>query len=227
MGNNTLIKLQNVSRNYELGDTEIRALNNIDYTINKGDYIVVAGPSGSGKSTLLNMVGCIDQPTKGQIFFDNIETTKHSLEDLNSLRLLNIGFIFQSFNLIPVLSVYENIELPLLFRNMDKRSIQEKVNYVLKKVGLEDRGKHFPSNLSGGQRQRVAIARALVGEPNLIIADEPTANLDKKTAQNIIELLKELNKEDNVTILIASHDENVIRQANQVVIIEDGQIIKK
>ena len=224
MKNNVLIELKEVSKKYQLGDTEINALDKVNYIVNKGDYIVVAGPSGSGKSTLLNMIGCIDQPTIGEIFFDKIEITKHNLEDLNNLRLLNIGFIFQSFNLIPVLSVYENVELPLLFRNMCKRKIRERVEYVLKKVGLGDRGKHFPSNLSGGQRQRVAIARALVGEPNLIIADEPTANLDRITAQNIIELLKALNKDDNVTIIIASHDDNVIRQTSQVITIEDGKI---
>ena len=222
----SFIKFKNITKLYHLGDAEIRALDGVSYSVNAGDFTVVAGPSGSGKSTFLNILGCIDKPTSGQLLFQERDITGIPLEDLNDLRLRQIGFIFQSFNLIPVLSTYENVELPLLFTSMKKDQIRERVEYVLQKVGLADRMHHLPANLSGGQRQRVAIARALAGNPSLIIADEPTASLDRKTSRSVIDLLSTLNEKDNVTVVLASHDPDIIERAKTKLHIQDGKLVK-
>ena len=187
--------------------------------------MVIAGPSGSGKSTLLNMVGCIDKPSEGRLIFDGVDITQIPVEKLNHLRLKHIGFIFQSFNLVPVLTAFENIELPLLFRGLDNKSIKERVEKYLHRVGIADKMHQKPSNLSGGQRQRLAIARALAGNPSLIVADEPTASLDRKNAESILSLLKELNEESGVTIVLASHDPAIIELTKKKLFMRDGQMV--
>lgn len=219
-----LVEVKNISKIYKLDKTAIRAIDDLTYTIRKGDFIVLGGPSGSGKTTLLNMIGCIDKPTEGAVIFAGEDITGIPIEALYRLRLQNIGFIFQSFNLIPVLTAFENVELPLLFKNMDGATIRSNVERSLIRVGLQDKMNQKPANLSGGQRQRVAIARALAGDPSLIVADEPTASLDRKNAGLIIELLKELNEESGVTIVLASHDPLVISYAKTKLFITDGKI---
>ncbi len=216
--------LKEVTKYYHLGDVLITALSDVNFSLQGGDFVVHAGPSGSGKSTVLHLMGCIDKPDKGRIMVDNTDTTEISLEALTTLRKEKIGFIFQSFNLIPVLTAYENVELPLLFTEMKALEIKNRVKDVLRKVGLHDRMNHYPSKLSGGQQQRVAIARALAGHPRLILADEPTANLDSKTGTDILDLLLNLNREEKVTILIATHDPIIMEKANKIIHIKDGRI---
>lgn len=187
--------------------------------------IVVAGPSGSGKSTLLNILGCIDKPDTGRVIVDGIDTIPLPLEDLANFRLKEIGFIFQTFNLIPVLTAYENVEFPLLFRKIHADERKQLVQDAFKDVGLEDRMYHYPLELSGGQQQRVSIARALAGRPNIILADEPTANLDSQTGKEIIRILLDLNQQRNVTIILASHDQEVINRIGRVLQLRDGTIV--
>ncbi len=217
-------ELDKITKTYKLGDVVITALSDVNFSMQEGDFVVLAGPSGSGKSTILHLLGCIDKPDKGRVMVDNIDTTAMSLEALTTLRQEKIGFIFQSFNLIPVLTAYENVELPLIFAGMKPMEIKNRVKDVLRKVGLHDRMNHYPSKLSGGQQQRVAIARALAGQPHLILADEPTANLDSKTGAEILDLLMGLNREEKVTILIASHDPIIMKKANKIIRIKDGMI---
>jgi putative ABC transport system ATP-binding protein len=217
-----LVDIQDISRIYYLGSSELKALNNLSCKVGKGDFLVIAGPSGSGKTTLLNIIGCIDKPSSGRIIFERKDITDISLDKLNPLRLNHIGFIFQSFNLIPVLTAYENVELPLLFKGLGTREIRELAEKFLHRVGIADKMHQRPSSLSGGQRQRLSIARALAGNPTLIVADEPTANLDRKNAESIIELMRELNKELGVTVVIASHDQMVIEHASSRLFIQDG-----
>lgn len=172
------------------------------------------------------MIGCIDKPSSGSIYFENKDITQVSLEDLNDLRLKKLGFIYQAFNLIPVLTAYENIEIPLVFKTSNQEYIKSRINKILAQVGLSDRASHRPNKLSGGQRQRVAIARALAGEPILVIADEPTASLDSKTSSAILDLLVELNKNNNVTMIIASHDPLVVERAGRRINMRDGRIVE-
>lgn len=225
MAGDVISKLVNVSKYYGSGEARITALNKINLSIFRGDIVVLAGLSGSGKSTLLHMLGCIDKPDEGQVFIENIDTSLISLEQLASLRLTKIGFIFQSFNLIPVLTAYENIELPLLFKGVEKKKIKERVNDVMDKVGLYDRKHHYPRQMSGGQQQKVAIARAIVGKPAFILADEPTANLDSKTGAEILHLLMQLNIIENVTVVVSSHDSVVLNRIEHNVHIRDGQVV--
>ncbi len=220
-----LVQVENISRNYYLDKTEVCALDNVSFQICRGDFVVLAGPSGSGKTTLLNVIGCIDKPTLGKVFFEGIDITDTPLEKLNHLRLKKIGFIFQTFNLIPVLTAFENIELPLLFKGYDQKTIKDLAGKYLERVGLSDKRDQMPSTLSGGQRQRLAIARALAGSPSLIVADEPTASLDRKNATSIIELLRELNGEFAVTVVLASHDPMVIEHSKTKLFMRDGRVV--
>lgn len=223
MSNKALVKFNGVSKVYQLGETAVHALNHISISINEGDFAVISGPSGSGKSTLLNILGCIDKPTSGQVSVNGIDITAAPLESLYDLRLNTFGFVYQSFNLVPVLTAFENVELPLIFKasNEDRKA---QILKALSAVGLADRVKHRPNKLSGGQRQRVAIARAIVGNPKILIADEPTANLDSKTSESIIELLQDLNENHGVTVIVASHDPIVIKKARQHLEVCDGEI---
>ncbi len=222
-----LVKLTGVKKSYKLGETVVPALRGINLEIKAGEFTSVIGVSGSGKSTLLNLVGCLDQPTEGSITISGQEVTKMNEIQQCDLRNEKIGFIFQSFNLVPVLSVWENVELPLLVKaKLSLSERQNRVATVISAVGLEEFKEHRPDQLSGGQRQRVAIARALVTNPSLVLADEPTANLDSKTAHMILDLMANLNKTQNVTFLFCSHDEKLIGRVGRIVRIEDGVIVE-
>ena len=222
----SLVEIKNVHRTYQLGESNVHALRGIDLSLKRGDFTAVIGASGSGKTTLLNMVGCLDEPDLGQIIIDGKDVSQLSENQRSDLRNRKIGFIFQSFNLIPVLNVFENVEIPLVIRDdLTASQKQALVTQAIKDVGLESFAHHRPDQLSGGQRQRVAIARALVADPILILADEPTANLDSKTAHMIIDLLINLNKQKHVTFFFCSHDEKLIGRVDRVVRISDGQVV--
>ena len=219
------IELKNVTKNYQLGKITVPALKGVDLQIQHGEFTVIAGPSGSGKTTALNLIGCMDTPTGGTVTVAGKDTSKLKETELTQLRLDKIGFIFQSFNLISVLDVFDNVEFPLLLKkDMTKAQRRERVMYFIRKVGLEGHLKHRPTELSGGQRQRVAIARALVTKPEIVLADEPTANLDSKTGQSIIDLMKEINATEKTTFLFSTHDHAVISQARRVIKLQDGLI---
>lgn len=219
------IELKNVHKSYQLGETKIQALRGLNLNLHSGEFTALIGTSGSGKTTLLNLIGCLDSPDSGEIKIDRQNVAKLPESELCQIRNHKIGFIFQSFHLIPVLNVFENIELPLTLRpEFDERARKEKVEQALIDVGLQDFILHKPDQLSGGQRQRVAIARALVKNPELILADEPTANLDSETTQKMVDLLFDLNQKRKVTFFFCSHDEKLIRQVARVLRIKDGQI---
>lgn len=223
---NILIKMENVNKTYFMGDEKIKALDNVNLSIQEGEYHVIMGPSGSGKSTFLNLVGALDIPTDGEIYFEDVPLSNFNKKQLASLRAYKIGFIFQSFNLVPVITALENVMLPLIFQKFTKKDRIKRGKEILEKVGLGDRLDHTPDELSGGQQQRVAIARALAGNPKLILADEPTANLDLTTGLEIVELLKKLNKETGVTIINSTHDLKLIDIADRISWIRDGSIIR-
>lgn len=221
----TIVKLENIQKTYKLGTVEVPALRGLNFEIRKGEFTALIGSSGSGKTTLLNLIGCIDEPDSGTILIDDKNISELNENEKSLLRNEKIGFIFQSFNLIPVLNVFENIELPLLIKkNISKEERKQRVLSALTDVGLSDFVNHWPEKLSGGQRQRVAIARALVTHPQLILADEPTANLDSQTAHKIIDLLLDLNQKKSVTFLFCSHDEKLIGRVSRVARIQDGLI---
>lgn len=222
--NSVVAQLVDVSKYYGSGEGRIKALDNVSISVRRGDSAVLVGPSGSGKSTLLHLLGCIDKQDEGSVIIDGIDTSSKGLDELAPLRLDKIGFVFQSFNLIPVLTAYENIELPLLFRGYDQGYIKHRVNEVLEMVHLQDRMHHYPRHMSGGQQQRVAIARALVGNPALILADEPTANLDSRTGADILELLLYLKQKDSITLVLSSHDSVVLERISNVIHIMDGRV---
>lgn len=224
-----LVILHDVVKSYELGKTIVPALQGVNLTIQRREFTVVMGPSGSGKSTLLNIMGCLDRPTSGSYQFDGVEISNRDFDDLAALRNEKIGIIFQSFNLIPVLDVIENVEFPCLLRKQQEpaKALRARVEALCEDVGLSAFLKHRPDELSGGQRQRVAIARALVTQPELVLADEPTANLDSKTSEQIIALMQRLNEQMGVTFLFSTHDPRVMQHARRVVFIEDGKIVEK
>lgn len=220
-----LIVLKNLHRTYELGETKVHALCGVDLILRSGEFTALIGASGSGKSTLLNLIGCLDEPDQGEIWIDQKNISSLTDFEKGVLRNQKIGFIFQSFNLIPVLSVFENVELPLTIdKTLTAVERRHRVLQVLEDVGLAEFVNHAPEKLSGGQRQRVAIARALVTNPSLVLADEPTANLDSTTAHRIIDLLHEMNQKKKVTFFFCSHDEKLIKRVDRVVRIQDGQI---
>lgn len=221
----SLIRVENVSKQYHLGNQVVPALNHVTLTIDEGVFLAIAGPSGSGKSTLLNLIGCIDTPTSGRILIDGREISGHTPDELAGLRARSIGFIFQTFNLLPVLSAEENVEYPLLqFKELGPAERRARVAKFLSIVHLSKFAHHRPNELSGGQRQRVAIARALATHSKIILADEPTANLDSKTGSEIIELMKELNRSFHTTFVFSTHDKKVIAKADRLVRIHDGRI---
>ena len=228
-GGTPLVSLRSIVKEYQLGKTLVPALRGVDLDVQRGEFTVVMGPSGSGKSTLLNIIGCLDRPTSGNYRFDGQEIGRQDFDDLAGLRNEKIGIIFQSFNLIPVLDVIENVEFPCLMRK-EKEPIAElraRVKSLCEDVGLGPYLKHRPDELSGGQRQRVAIARALITRPELVLADEPTANLDSKTSEQIIALMQRLNEERGVTFVFSTHDPRVMQHAKRVVYIADGKIVDK
>lgn len=217
-----VINMSNINKIYSMGSSEFKALDNINLSINKGEYVAIVGPSGAGKSTLMNIIGCLDTPSGGEYILDGLNT-KCSDSKLAEIRNKKIGFIFQNYNLLPKLNVLENVELPLLYLGMGNSEIKERALSALKKVGLETHLKHKPNELSGGQKQRVAIARALVTEPQIILADEPTGALDSKTGREVLNMLEDLNKEGN-TIIIITHDKEIAAEAKRMITVRDGII---
>jgi len=222
----SILRFQNVSRLYHQGDETIRALDSVNLTLQRGEFVAIAGPSGSGKTTLLNVSVGLDQPSEGKVWVGGQDLTGMSAPQLARLRLNEVGFIFQSYNLVPVLSAQENAELILLLRGLPAAERKRSVLQVLKEVGLEGLENRRPSELSGGQQQRVAVARAIVAEPALVLADEPTANLDSETAFALIELMEKLNQEHNTTFLFSTHDPRVMKRAKRIIYLLDGRVEK-
>jgi putative ABC transport system ATP-binding protein len=218
-----IIQLDAIKKYYEMGSSIVKALDGINLSINKGDFIAIVGPSGSGKSTMMNMVGALDLPTKGEIYLDNQNIAHMDESHLAQIRGSKIGFVFQTFNLIPTLTALENIALPMMFHGISKEERIERAEKILSQVKLEHRKKHFPGELSGGERQRVAVGRALANNPEVILADEPTGNLDSKTGQEIMKLFIDLNKQGK-TIILVTHDLSLTKFANKIVRLRDGKI---
>ena len=222
----SIVSIIDVVKEYQLGTTVVPALRGVSLDVHRGEFISIAGPSGSGKTTLLNLIGCVDVATRGTVRVVGQDTASLSERELTRLRLDTIGFIFQSFNLVGVLSVFQNVEFPLLLqgrlRGPERRA---RVMTLLEQVGLADHARHRPNELSGGQRQRVAVARALVGSPQIVLADEPTANLDSETGERIIDLMKEMNQRDGTTFIFSTHDAKVMAHADAVIRLADGKIV--
>jgi len=219
-----IVRVSKVTRTFQLGKTEVLALKGVDLSIAAGHYVSIMGPSGSGKSTLFNMIGGLDKPSSGKVFIDEVDIAQLDAYELAWLRCRKIGYIFQTFNIIPVMTALENVTLPMIFAGVHNDAAVEKGIQLLKLVGLGDRFRHKPSELSGGQQQRVAVARALANDPAIILADEPTGNLDLTTGEEIIALLKSLSRERNVTIISATHDIKMLNVSDKVVWIRDGRI---
>ncbi|HKC45062.1 MAG TPA: ABC transporter ATP-binding protein [Burkholderiales bacterium] len=221
----SLVRIENVSKDYLLGEQRVEALRDVTLNVEEGVFLAIAGPSGSGKSTLLNLIGCIDTPTRGRILIDGQDVSGKTPDQLADLRARTIGFVFQTFNLLPVLSAEENVEYPLLqFAELTKEERRERVASFLKVVQLSKYARQRPNQLSGGQRQRVAIARALATKPKIVLADEPTANLDHRTGDGILALMKEINRTFGTTFIFSTHDKKVMAMADRLVRIEDGKI---
>ncbi len=222
----SVIRLNDVWKIYRMGDVEVQALRGLTLDIKKGEFVAIMGPSGSGKSTAVNMVGCLDVPTKGQVYLEEHDISKLSESNLAQIRGRKIGFIFQQFNLIGTLTAQENVALPMMFQGISEERRLKKAQELLKLVDLDNRMDHRPTELSGGQQQRVAIARSLSNNPEVILADEPTGNLDSKTGSSVIDFLKKLNKEEKKTIVMVTHDENVAKQASRIAYLKDGKTVK-
>ncbi len=222
--NDIAVKTVSVIKEYQMGGTILQALKGIDVEIKRGEYISIMGPSGSGKSTLFNMIGALDRPTSGTVYIDDVNLLELSPGEIAWLRCWKIGYIFQTFNLIPVMTALENVTLPMIFAGIPSHERREKGMELLRKVGLDHRADHKPSELSGGQQQRVAIARSLANNPSIILADEPTGNLDLKTGRDIINILKEMNEEEHVTIISATHDLKMLDVSDRVIYIRDGMV---
>jgi putative ABC transport system ATP-binding protein len=223
-----IVSVKNAVKEYTLGKVVVPALRGVSLDVYEGEFLSIAGPSGSGKTTLLNLIGCVDTPTSGSVEVAGQDTSRLKERALTDLRLHTIGFIFQSFNLVPVLSVFQNVELPLLLqRKLKKAERHARVASLLERVGLRDHGRHRPTELSGGQRQRVAIARALVTRPQLVLADEPTANLDSVTGETILDVMKELNRTEKTTFIFSTHDARVMSHASAVVRLADGKLVDR
>ncbi|MEK6808269.1 MAG: ABC transporter ATP-binding protein [Nanoarchaeota archaeon] len=222
----SIIKLENVWKKYKVGNVEVNALQGLNLNINKGEFLAIMGPSGSGKSTTVNMIGCLDVPTKGRIFLDTHDISMLTESELAQIRGKKIGFIFQQFNLIQSLTALENVILPMIFQRISEKERIDRAKTLLELVGLGDRFAHKPTELSGGQQQRVAIARALVNNPEVIIADEPTGNLDSKTGSDVLTFLQKLNKKDKKTIVMVTHDSTLTKMADRIEYLKDGRIIQ-
>ena len=218
-----MIELKNICKTYNLGEQELKVLDNINFKVQKGEFVSIIGPSGSGKSTMMNILGLLDVADTGEYLLDDISIKEANDSLLADIRNKKIGFIFQSFNLLPKMNALENVQVPLMYRGINKKDSQKRAYEILEKVGLKGREKHMPSQLSGGQQQRVAIARALIGDPEIILADEPTGALDSKTGNEVMELLQNLNKEGQ-TIILITHDISIANRANRIVKMMDGKL---
>ncbi|MCA3000937.1 MAG: ABC transporter ATP-binding protein [Burkholderiales bacterium] len=221
----TLVEIKNLAKSYTRGDQDVPVLRDITLNIDRGDFISLMGPSGSGKSTLLNLIAGIDKPTGGMLRIDGEDISKLSEGELADWRASNIGFIFQFYNLMPVLTAYENVELPLLLTNLSRSERRERIEMTLNMVGLSDRMNHYPNELSGGQQQRVAIARAIVTDPTILVCDEPTGDLDKQSASDVLNMLKELNNTLGKTIIMVTHDAHAAEAAKRIVHLEKGELL--
>ena len=219
-----ILKVENLCKQYGKGENKVTALDNVSFTVNKGEFVAIVGASGSGKSTLLHLIGGVDRPTSGKVFIDGKDIYKFNDDELAIFRRRQVGLIYQFYNLIPILNVEENITLPLKLdnKNIDKQRLDE----LIKVLGLEERRTHLPNELSGGQQQRVAIARALASKPSIILADEPTGNLDSKTEEEVLTLLKLTAKKYNQTIVMITHDEGIAQMADRIICIEDGKVVE-
>lgn len=223
--NDICIRMENVYKEYTVADVKVQALNNVSFSVKKGEYITIMGPSGSGKSTLMNMIGCLDKPSGGIVEIGGKNTATMNEKELAFLRNRTVGFVFQQYFLLPSMTVLENVMLPLRYQNLDRSESKRRAIAALEKMGLQDRMKHTPNELSGGQKQRVAIARATVTEPQIILADEPTGALDSETGRNVLELFKQINK-GGTTVIIVTHDANIGADSPRQICILDGKIIK-
>ncbi|MCI1279753.1 MAG: ABC transporter ATP-binding protein [Nitrospira sp.] len=221
-----LIVCEDLWKIYRVGDVEVQALRGINLTIDRGEFVAVMGTSGSGKSTLMNILGCLDQPTRGRYELDGLDVAAAKPDLLAELRNRQIGFVFQSFNLIPRTSALENAQLPLFYRGISIKEQRTQATAALQRVGLSGREQHYPTQLSGGQQQRVAIARALVGAPSILFADEPTGNLDTASSREIMNILEQLNREDGITIVLVTHESDIAAYASRELVMKDGQIVQ-
>jgi putative ABC transport system ATP-binding protein len=222
-----LIQLENLIKTYHVGETEVRALRGVSYTICEGDFLAIMGPSGSGKSTMMNIIGCLDKPTSGRYIFEGEEVSTLNKNELARIRNKKIGFVFQTFNLLARTTALENTELPLVYSNVPGKEQKKRALAALESVGLKDRSHHKTNQLSGGEQQRVAIARALLNNPSLILADEPTGNLDTKTSDEIMTIFRNLNQEKGITIVMVTHESDIGAQAKKRIFMRDGQIIRE
>ncbi|QUH19533.1 ABC transporter ATP-binding protein [Alkaliphilus sp. B6464] len=221
----SIIKIENLSKTYDTGAVQVHALRDVSLSIEEGDFVAIMGKSGSGKSTLMNILGCLDRPTSGVYELDGINISKMESRELSSIRNKKIGFVFQSFNLIPRTSSLKNVELPMVYAKMGKKERQKRAIELLEKVGLGERLDHMPNEISGGQKQRIAIARALANKPAIILADEPTGNLDTSSSEEIMDLFTELNNE-GVTVIVVTHEDNIAEYTKRIIRFRDGQIIE-
>ena len=221
-----MIVIERLRRIYDQGGLEVNAVNNVDLKISDGEFTAVVGPSGSGKTTLLNCIGGLDNPTSGKVIIDDEVISSYSSDEMIKFRLNNIGFVFQAYNLIPVLTAKENIEMIMLMQGYNKQDMDVRSRELLNEVGMGEMGKRRPAQLSGGQQQRVAVARALASKPKFILADEPTANLDSKSTAKLLDIMSRLNKQENIIFIFSTHDQRVIDRARRVITIEDGKILK-
>ncbi len=219
-----IIRVVDVHKIYRLGSIEIHALRGVSFSVKKGEFLCIMGPSGSGKTTLLNIIGALDRPSKGSVIVDGRDITKLGERELTEFRLRKVGFVFQFYNLIPVLTALENVELPMALAGIPRRERRERARYLLRLVGLEDRMNHRPDELSGGEQQRVAIARALANSPSIILADEPTGDLDSETSMRVLKVFRSVSKEEKVTLIVATHDPLVAGYADRILYLRDGKI---
>jgi putative ABC transport system ATP-binding protein len=220
-----IIKIENITKVYNTGEIAVNALLGVNLSINKGEFLVIAGESGSGKTTLLNIAGTLDLPTEGRVLLEGQDLSQKSTDELSDIRLNKLGFIFQAYNLIPVLTALENIEFTMMLKGIPESIRREKAMSVMNELGIGELAPKRPNQMSGGQQQRVAVARAIVTDPLIVLADEPTANLDSKTGENLLDLMQRMNREKNITFVFSSHDQKVINRASRLITLKDGMII--
>ncbi|MCF6157303.1 MAG: ABC transporter ATP-binding protein [wastewater metagenome] len=220
-----IILLDNIYKIYDMGEVQVMALKGVSLTIQQGEFVAIMGASGSGKSTLMNILGCLDRPSRGNYYLEGIDVSRFSKNELAEVRNKKIGFVFQNFNLLSRTTVWENIELPLIYRKRMTKTDTDRVHQILNALGIETFKKHYPNQLSGGQQQRVAIARAIVNNPALLLADEPTGNLDTVTSMDVMNILQNLNQQWNITIILVTHENDIARFARRIIVLKDGEVI--